>query len=288
MLALALAACDSPPSPSAAPIAAAPGGSIAAVDPTREELRIALFWDAAAHQTVRRVGMRVVKSDEELNALLVAFREDAAMLHHGLFATIDAASEVPWRDVVAVVDACKRAGIGDVEFVFDHSAGTSEQEVAPIRIAAEELSWFESPRGSEMVLIRIGQDDSSKGTKWKVGTQSLASDREVVAALAQLRADCLEWKRPILPVVLDAEARVPWSDIGLAVDCCERAALRTPSDYRSPLTPPATPFREPRFSALPSAEWPSAANARPTTFQSALASIAPFASCMARKTCGAR
>jgi biopolymer transport protein ExbD len=81
------------------------------------ELRITLFWNAKARATVRRVGTRTVEGDAETKQALEAAR--AMALRNGLDAlpvTIDAVAEVPWSDVVKLLDLCREAKLDPVEF----------------------------------------------------------------------------------------------------------------------------------------------------------------------------
>jgi biopolymer transport protein ExbD len=81
------------------------------------ELRITLFWNAKARTTVRRVGTRTVEGDAETKQALEAAR--ATALRNGLDAlpvTIDAVAEVPWSDVVRLLDLCREAKLDRVEF----------------------------------------------------------------------------------------------------------------------------------------------------------------------------
>jgi len=81
------------------------------------ELRIALFWNAQSRTTVRRVGTRTVEGDVETKQALEAVR--ATALRNGLDALpveIDAVAEVPWSDVVKLLDLCREAKLERVEF----------------------------------------------------------------------------------------------------------------------------------------------------------------------------
>ncbi len=94
------------PDPSRIPVAAA--GDV-------EGVRVAVFWDARAGVAVRKVGARLVTSDEELQLALASARDQLMTRNPGeVTVTIDAAAEVPWRDLVHVVALCKDAGMGRV------------------------------------------------------------------------------------------------------------------------------------------------------------------------------
>jgi biopolymer transport protein ExbD len=84
-----------------------------------QEIRVAMFWDDATQTTLRQLGSRKVKSDEELQALIRQGFDDAVRTGHSdIPVTIDAADKVPWKDVVTVVNLCKREKIEKIEFAF--------------------------------------------------------------------------------------------------------------------------------------------------------------------------
>ena len=83
------------------------------------EAYVALRWDAAANAVVRTFNAIAVADDGELERGLGAARsEHAKRAATTLTVTIDAEPRVPWNDVVAVVNACKRAGLEEIEFAF--------------------------------------------------------------------------------------------------------------------------------------------------------------------------
>jgi len=82
-----------------------------------KEIRIALLWNAQTKSAVRRVGTLTVKDDSELRAALkvrLASAERNRVTHPRVL--IDATKDLPWADVVAVVDACRDEGIEEVDF----------------------------------------------------------------------------------------------------------------------------------------------------------------------------
>ncbi len=84
-----------------------------------EEIRVAMFWDAEAQKTVRQLGQRRVDDDDELQRLLKEAHDDYVRLNKpDIPVTIDADARIPWRDVVAVVNLCKRNQIEKIEFAF--------------------------------------------------------------------------------------------------------------------------------------------------------------------------
>jgi biopolymer transport protein ExbD len=77
-----------------------------------EPIRVILTWSHEAGRTIRRVGVRDASSDAELASLLLGFPKAAEPR-----VQIDATPEVPWRDVVRVIDISRQNGLERVEFV---------------------------------------------------------------------------------------------------------------------------------------------------------------------------
>jgi biopolymer transport protein ExbD len=83
------------------------------------EIRVAMFWDEANQITTRQLGSRKVKTDEELQQLIKQGHDDAERTGHpDIPVTIDADARVPWKDVMNVVNLCKREKIDKIEFAF--------------------------------------------------------------------------------------------------------------------------------------------------------------------------
>jgi biopolymer transport protein ExbD len=90
---------------------------VATVD-VPDGVRVAVFWDAKAAAPIRKIGMRTVKSDEEFLALLTNAQQDYQKVKKpDAVVSIDAAGEVPWRDLTNVISACRKAGWKKIEFV---------------------------------------------------------------------------------------------------------------------------------------------------------------------------
>jgi biopolymer transport protein ExbD len=82
-----------------------------------EEIRVALYWDAAKAVTLRQFGRTWIQNDEQLQALLEA--QYAGYLQLGKPETpciIDAAELVPWNEVVNVINLAKRVKIDKIQF----------------------------------------------------------------------------------------------------------------------------------------------------------------------------
>ncbi len=84
-----------------------------------EEIRVAMFWDEANEDVVRKMGTRIVPDDDELQRLISDSYEDYKRMNKPDVAlTIDAASQVPWDAVVEVINLAKRVGVEKIEFAF--------------------------------------------------------------------------------------------------------------------------------------------------------------------------
>jgi biopolymer transport protein ExbD len=84
-----------------------------------EEIRVAMFWDEAADQTVRQYKSKRISDDTELQLLIKEAHSDYVRLNKpDIPVIIDAEARVPWRDVVTVVNLCRRNNIEKIEFAF--------------------------------------------------------------------------------------------------------------------------------------------------------------------------
>ena len=83
------------------------------------EIRVAMFWDAARGVVRREFGQRIVGDDVELEALIQGGHQDlAARSRPDAPVIIDAEGRVPWKDVVDVVNICKKLRIDNIEFAL--------------------------------------------------------------------------------------------------------------------------------------------------------------------------
>jgi biopolymer transport protein ExbD len=90
---------------------------VAATEAT-DGVRVAVFWDAKNAAPIRKIGTRMVKSDDEFLALLSNVQQDFQKVEKpDAVVSIDAAGEVPWRDLTQVIAACRKAGWKKIEFV---------------------------------------------------------------------------------------------------------------------------------------------------------------------------
>ncbi len=84
-----------------------------------EETRVALFWDEKTGSVRRQLGSRFVADDAELQSLLRQAHDDWARISKpDAPVTIDSAGPVPWREVVNVINLCKREQIDRIEFAY--------------------------------------------------------------------------------------------------------------------------------------------------------------------------
>lgn len=82
-----------------------------------EEIRVFMRWDAASGKTIRQVNNRATGSDQELMTTIMAMVADYKRLNKTDFPVlIDATAEVPWQDVVHVMDMCKKENVERLEF----------------------------------------------------------------------------------------------------------------------------------------------------------------------------
>jgi hypothetical protein len=115
------AGCVSPPTtPSAAAARAEPAKTIEALPAIGDgEARIALFWNEKDQKVIRHFGTSQVLDDADLEQRIAAAKRDHEKVDHSPFTlTIDAAGTVPWADIVAAINLCKRCGVEKLEFAF--------------------------------------------------------------------------------------------------------------------------------------------------------------------------
>ena len=99
--------------------AAAPAPTAAAPQPALEGIRIQLVHDRQTGVTTYQVGLSPAGDAAALVPTLTAAEQEWTLARHSEATAIIVADEtVPWKDVVAAVNACKRAGLSKVEFDF--------------------------------------------------------------------------------------------------------------------------------------------------------------------------
>jgi biopolymer transport protein ExbD len=93
-----------------------------------EEIRIVMSWDAAFGRTNVMVGTRRVSNNRELEGVLLASIDDyKKMGKTDVPAIIDSAPQVPWQNVVGVMDVCKNIKIEKIEFASPMIASSALQ-----------------------------------------------------------------------------------------------------------------------------------------------------------------
>ena len=88
------------------------------VTPVLEEIRIFMRWDPTRNATIRKVGNRpAVASDEDLMTEVLGMAAQFRTLGRTEFPVlIDATPDVPWREVMHVMDLCKLKQCERIEF----------------------------------------------------------------------------------------------------------------------------------------------------------------------------
>jgi len=82
-----------------------------------EEIRVFMRWDAASGKTLRKVTSTAVSTDEQLMEEIMARKAHYVQANKSVFPVIiDATPDVPWQDVIHVLDLCKRHNLSSIEF----------------------------------------------------------------------------------------------------------------------------------------------------------------------------
>ena len=78
-----------------------------------DDVRVFMKWDADLKCTVRKVGNRgAVSTDAELVAIIEQYRQDFKKAGRAdVPIIIDATENVPWQDVLHIVDLCNAEGL---------------------------------------------------------------------------------------------------------------------------------------------------------------------------------
>ena len=86
-------------------------------DVVLEEIRVFMRWDAEHATTIRKVARTAVSTDQGLIDAILARKSDYEKAGKSIFPVIiDATPDVPWSDVVHVVDLCKSQKLSNIEF----------------------------------------------------------------------------------------------------------------------------------------------------------------------------
>lgn len=83
-----------------------------------EEIRVIMRWDANSNTTSRRIGNRPpVSTDAELMQVILQMTSDYKKAGKTDFPVLlDSVDDVPWKDVIHVMDMCKQEKIERIEF----------------------------------------------------------------------------------------------------------------------------------------------------------------------------
>jgi len=86
--------------------------------PQLEQIRVFLRYDPASGHTTRHIGSRPpVADDAELTVTIQAMKADYDRAHTlEVPVVIDSTADVPWSDVVHVLDLCKAQKLSKIEF----------------------------------------------------------------------------------------------------------------------------------------------------------------------------
>ena len=83
-----------------------------------EEIRVIMRYDVNSNTTTRRIGNRPpVSTDSELMQVILQMTSDYKKAGKTDFPVLlDAVDDVPWKDVIHVMDLCKQESIERIEF----------------------------------------------------------------------------------------------------------------------------------------------------------------------------
>jgi biopolymer transport protein ExbD len=90
-----------------------------------EEIRVFMRWDPATKTTTRKVGNRgMFNSDQDLQNVVQQMTNDYKKAGKTDFPVlIDATADVPWKDIVHVIDLCKAINVERLEFAAPFEYG---------------------------------------------------------------------------------------------------------------------------------------------------------------------
>jgi biopolymer transport protein ExbD len=97
------------------------GNQVGPIDhpPILEEVRVFMRWDSGSSRTIRSIGNRPpVSSDRDLMATIGELRkgyEQVGKLEVPIL--LDATQDVPWQEVIHVLDLCNQEKYTKIEFV---------------------------------------------------------------------------------------------------------------------------------------------------------------------------
>jgi biopolymer transport protein ExbD len=96
------------------------------LNPVLEEIRVFMRWDAASNRTVRKVNNVAASTDDHLMEEVRARKGFYVQAGKTVFPVIiDATPDVPWQDVIHVLDLCKKENLSSIEFAEPMQYGVS-------------------------------------------------------------------------------------------------------------------------------------------------------------------
>ena len=75
------------------------------------------------------------------------------------------------------------------------------------------------------VRVALFWDEATQHTVRKLGSRLAGDDEELGRILREVHDDCARLDKPDTPVTIDAEARVPWSDVVDVVNLCKKSGI---------------------------------------------------------------
>ena len=72
------------------------------------------------------------------------------------------------------------------------------------------------------IRVAVYWDEPNSKVVRQLGNRMIANDEELQALIAEAHADFVKLNKPDTPVTIDADARVPWSEVINIVNICKR------------------------------------------------------------------
>jgi biopolymer transport protein ExbD len=73
--------------------------------------------------------------------------------------------------------------------------------------------------------VALFWDETTGHTVRKLGSRRVTGDEELVHLLQEAHDDCVRLGKPDAPATIDADARVPWSDVVDVIDLCKKSRI---------------------------------------------------------------
>ena len=98
-------------------------------------------------------------------------------------------------------------------------------------------TWLPKNKGSEgagstsdilkEIRVALYWDETKGETERKLGNRPVSSDEELQQLIKEAHDDFVRMNMPDIPVTVDADARVPWSEVMTVVNLCKRNQIDT-------------------------------------------------------------